>query len=436
MQKKLIIFVILGLIPFNLQSWQWGSKRDETHYQASHQQMENTLARLEKFAWGIEQMSDVDWNPVYAGLCHTINDYGRAVIPLLLRDVHDKKKDWKYRYMLLQRCVFVNGKTKEDAINIVKEYIEVIKDKEERQEVREWAADGLSLMGIQSDEIEGVKRPEAEWFSLLVSEERKRIVSALISVSEDKSEHQKVRWRAIRALSTFSDQSEEIIPILMECSNEPSQDIRARAISTLWGIGMTAEKERIGSILVNKLRDEQDNLVKDQIIYGIKTLEVREAIPLLMESLRTGKYCHKSQAAELLGIMKVNDAVPLLIEGLKDESNSLISLRSAEALGRIADKRAVEPLIDLLRTGRWGETAAIPLAQIGDKRAIQPLMEKLRKEPFLVWNVAQALMMLDAREAIPLIENKMPKGKLYGSAYQFKENFESFKNGEVIDWED
>ena len=50
---------------------------------------------------------------------------------------------------------------------------------------------------------------------------------------------------------------------------------------------------------------------------------------------------------------------------------------AAEALGKIGDPRAVEPLIPLLKPGNYIETTIIALGEIGDRRAVMPLIEYL-----------------------------------------------------------
>ncbi len=426
MKRKLIVLIILGLISIQLQGWPWGSAKKESQPQVSLKEMERTLARLEKFAQRIEKLSEVDWNPVYAGLCLTIKDYGSPVVPLLLRDMQDEKKDWKYRYMLMTASIFVKDKTPDDQEKIVDVMMMILRDEAVNKKLMKHCVWVLSRL--------------AETSSLMDGDKREKVAKELVVLAQDNAENLQMRMEILRDLSRFAKRYGEIlVEPLMELSTDANNKIRAESMSTLVTVSNFSQdegvKSRINSHLVTRLKIEQDNRVKDEIIFGIKTGEVKEAIPLLMESLKTGKYCHQSRAAELLGIMEVKEAVPLLIEGLMNERNSLIAYRSAEALGNIGDKRAIEPLIDLLDNVRWGEIAAIPLAKIGDKRAIQPLIEKLEEETVFAWDIAQALIMLNAREAIPLIESKMPKGKLYGSAQEFKENFEKFKMGNNIEWE-
>ncbi|RKZ22088.1 hypothetical protein DRQ18_03235, partial [bacterium] len=230
---------------------------------------------------------------------------------------------------------------------------------------------------------------------------------------------------------------------LLRFAEDRHRDIRAISISTLVIIARLTENEtvrdKIKSFLVEKMQVEKDNLVKDQIIFGIKTLKIKEAIPYLLESLKTGKYCHKAVAAELLGMFKVKEAVPLLIEGLKDKDR-YFAMICAKALGEIGDERAVDALIEALgRKGGIGGEAATSLAKIGNRKAIPALIEVLKDksaDTYFKQGVIVSLMRLGAREAIPLIEEVIREGKrkvpqAWGG---MEEMLIKFKNGERIDY--
>ncbi len=395
--------------------------------ETSQREMERTLRRLEKFAGKIEKMSDVNWNPVYAGLCRKINSYGRAVIPLLLRDVQDKSKDWKYRYMVIDRLIFVEGKTPDDQWLICKVLLEIAEDRNENVELRKNSVDALSRLAGAS--------------SLMDDERRREVMKGLIKIAEDEGEALWLRWEVLRDLARFAKPfGDEMHESLLRFAEDRHRDIRAISISTLVIIARLTENEtvrdKIKSFLVEEMQVEEDNLVKDQIIFGIKTLKIKEAIPYLLESLKTGKYCHKAVAAELLGMFKVKEAVPLLIEALKEDNRDcMLSGNAAEALGKIGDKRAIKPLIDLLReskTGTWAD-AAIALARLNAVEAIGPMMEKFKALKHFDEEIAMALMALNAREAIPLIEERL-KEVSHPQAYRgIKEMLEKFKKGEKIE---
>ena len=71
--------------------------------------------------------------------------------------------------------------------------------------------------------------------------------------------------------------------------------------------------------------------------------------PLVHAALRDEKYVVRSLAIESIGAERQAVAVPLFIGGLRDRSNKVVR-RSATALGKSGDRRAVAPLIAALST--------------------------------------------------------------------------------------
>jgi HEAT repeat protein len=82
----------------------------------------------------------------------------------------------------------------------------------------------------------------------------------------------------------------------------------------------------------------------------------------------------REAACEALGKLKDKRAVEPLIETLGDK-DEYVRERACEALGKLKDKRAVEPLIETLgdKDEYVRERACETLGQLGDKRAVEPL---------------------------------------------------------------
>jgi len=95
-----------------------------------------------------------------------------------------------------------------------------------------------------------------------------------------------------------------------------------------------------------------------------------------------------------------------LAERLRDE-DSAVQWFAAEALGRLGNARAIEPLLGLLRDEDSGLcwSAANALGQLGDDRAFEPLLDLLKdKDPGVRGRAADALGRLgDARAVQPLL---------------------------------
>jgi len=89
----------------------------------------------------------------------------------------------------------------------------------------------------------------------------------------------------------------------------------------------------------------------------------------------------RAKAAEALGKIGDKRAIEPLIAALRDKDDR-VQQAAAEALGKIADERAVEPLIAALKgeNSRIRKVAAETLGKIGNKWAIRPLVEALKDE--------------------------------------------------------
>ena len=83
----------------------------------------------------------------------------------------------------------------------------------------------------------------------------------------------------------------------------------------------------------------------------------------------------------LKGRLKLAYGSPRDSRNYYDEEPGEIDKRSAaNALGEIGDSRAVDPLIDMLKSQNWEvrKDAARALGEIGDSRAVDPLIAALK----------------------------------------------------------
>ena len=123
----------------------------------------------------------------------------------------------------------------------------------------------------------------------------------------------------------------------------------------------------------------------------VAKLKAKGDVKGLIKALGYQKDWHVRQAAaEALGKIGDARAVEPLVAALKDQDSNARQ-GAAEALGRIGDARAVEPLIAALKEGAGvGRVAALnsnarqaaagALGQIGDARAVEPLIAALRDQ--------------------------------------------------------
>jgi HEAT repeat protein len=88
--------------------------------------------------------------------------------------------------------------------------------------------------------------------------------------------------------------------------------------------------------------------------------------------------------------------------------SSYVREAAAQALGELGDKRAVKPLLSVLKkysdAGRTGRAAATALGRLGDRRAVESLIDVLN-DSVLSESAAQALGMLGEPRAVdPLVD--------------------------------
>jgi HEAT repeat protein len=111
--------------------------------------------------------------------------------------------------------------------------------------------------------------------------------------------------------------------------------------------------------------------------------EEQKDVETLIAELTDKKPMVRRNAVEALGKLGDERAVEPLIAKLKKDKDKGVRAAAAKALGKIGDKRALEPLIAKLKKDKdWGvrTAAAEALGVLGDTKAVEPLIAKLRKD--------------------------------------------------------
>jgi HEAT repeat protein len=124
------------------------------------------------------------------------------------------------------------------------------------------------------------------------------------------------------------------------------------------------------------LRNDEKDRMRNAAMEIYVALHGR-SLPFLISLLEDGNEQVRTFCGVMLGTMKHSGAVPALIKALTDPDMN-VKHAAAEALGKIGDRRAVEPLICALSTDMWLQfPAAMALGEIGDPRAVAPLVTLL-----------------------------------------------------------
>jgi hypothetical protein len=155
--------------------------------------------------------------------------------------------------------------------------------------------------------------------------------------------------------------------------------------------------------LVLKFKDH-DRKALDRIIEIGKPAV--EALIIELQSKECNSFT-RSFAAEALGRIRDPKAVNPLINILNKDENFFVRSCAAGALGNIGDLKAIDPLIDALKDEYLfvRSSAAEALGNIGDFKAVDPLINALKDEESLVrLLVAKALGDIRDHKALEALE--------------------------------
>ena len=273
------------------------------------------------------------------------------------------------------------------------------------------------------------ERVTVRWASALalgeVGKNIKETVPALIKGLQDKD--MDVREYCVKALGRIGAGAKEAVPDLVKVLEDGNEEIKQAATVALGEIGKDAGAAV--PILINRLKS-QDVLIRLIAVVALGNIRSKDAKPHLVKLLESDRVSDvRNSAAEALANIDPKDTIRYLIEAaINDENSSRTRVHAIEMLGKFGKdaEYAADVLIVLLSSDLTGEKSyatAQALAKIGNPKAIEPLVEKLKSELIhdLVKKViVQALVELGTKSAQPLIEllkdkKQIPKTREYAA---------------------
>ncbi len=292
---------------------------------------------------------------LYPEMCRLI-EIGKTGAPLMIEIVKNKEKHPHFRNTLFHVISNVDEKA------MVEPVLSILMDKSDNECVR---AETLNVLAGNVDN---------ELFIKLLKTEKSNII----------------REEIINTFGFVGD--EKVLTLLITILKDKDEDdgIRARSAMALTDIGVrTGDKRMVDpmiELLKNTREEEKGELPSSGVyictLYSLGRLKDKRAVDSLIKELKEGSI----GAAEALGNLgkdiegnERNKIVEALIEGLKHE-DELVIRKSAKALGKIGDKRAVGPLIDAFKKeeGFGGRRIiAWQLGILGNKMAVKPLENAL-----------------------------------------------------------
>ncbi|MBK9745769.1 MAG: HEAT repeat domain-containing protein [Chloroflexi bacterium] len=139
--------------------------------------------------------------------------------------------------------------------------------------------------------------------------------------------------------------------------------------------------------------------------YLLENFANRNEVVALIQQIAQSKGYSDSYNRALTALERVGSPFDLCISFLKD-SDSTVRSSAAAALGRLGDKRAIDPLFPLLKdaTDSVRISAIIALGKLGDARALDPLLSLSKDATDSVRiSAAAALGKLGMRALHPLL---------------------------------
>ena len=236
--------------------------------------------------------------------------------------------------------------------------------------------------------IEALDKIDPDWSK---SEEAKKLIP--LSIKAWKDGNTQSRESAVWVLGTLGD--ERVVEHLINALKDNDKYVRKAAVYALGEIG----DKRAVEPLIKVLECDNNSDVRKAAVHALGELRDERAVKPLTNYLRCWGVWIVCNALAKIG----KPAVETLITALQDR-DPVIRMIAAEALGKIGDKRAVEPLINLLEDEEVKIVAAEALGKIGDKRAINPLIKWALEDNYFAITAFKALGEIGKPAIEPLIE--------------------------------
>ncbi len=135
------------------------------------------------------------------------------------------------------------------------------------------------------------------------------------------------------------------LEILIMQLNVQNQELKKLAIKSLAEINT----EQVIQPLINTFKNDEDWKIRREALLALEKFKDKKISEALYERLNPEKHTEvKSHIIRVLGEIRVAEAVDLIIETLDDPSSD-IKWRSIIALGNIGDKKALEPLFNIVK---------------------------------------------------------------------------------------
>jgi HEAT repeat protein len=208
-----------------------------------------------------------------------------------------------------------------------------------------------------------------------------------------------VRERAVRSLAEIDHP--RAVKALTAALSDVHRDVQLVAAEAFT---RRKEPEAIEPLLAALEHRKTETAVQQMILRALANFG-DPGVDKIVARLQDPNCTARAELAEVLGRMKERRAVQPLI-GLLNDEDVKVRKEAAHALGRIGDPSAVDALLKEIDDDRWllRSEIAEALGRLGDKKAVDALIKHLKDEKWLVQrSSARALSALGDPRATPAL---------------------------------
>lgn len=259
------------------------------------------------------------------------------------------------------------------------------------------------IVAAQNENVK-VRSTAIFWLGFLGREKALDLIERILVDDE-----REVRLKAVEALGYIGgDRALSILSTLFQGNDFGIRITSVRSAGKCGG-------EKAIDFLLAALQDPIGE-VRTSVIDALVKIDGKRFVDIFIDGLRDPHPYVRQQAAVALDIIANRKAIPALLTALDEKSQSDIGGNhrgsvvgaAAHALQHYKDDQVVKGLIKLLQEDKGNEgaaNAALALGRIGDKRAVEPLLNMLRDSSnFLRARVAEGLgLIADKRATLPLV---------------------------------
>ena len=277
---------------------------------------------------------------------------------------------------------------------------------------------GLALVGLMKDEDEEVRQAAMEALEHLAGVLDEPTAAALLEHLQD----DRIRDRVTSLLGVIPTS----IGPLSERLKDPDESIRQRAAEILAQLLDPRSADAFVDAMADKnLRDVATDTLR-------KLGAIRDRVDQLLDELRDVEESELKEGARQEAVIQLHrigrPAVEILLEYL-DDDDWIVREAAADTLGKIGDVRAVQPLMERLRSDKdtgVKEHALKSLGLIGDSRPVELYIEVIPIRPLRI-------LAVEALEKVKDVEVLRPHAELFARLKTDRDGLISYNSGVILD---